>query len=259
MERINKLKKVLEEGKVALGTAIYSCSPAIVEVAGYSGLDFCRIDNEHSWRRDESMEHMIRAAMIAGITPILRVDKGNPSVIRKALEIGAGGVIIPDIITKEEAEEVVRAAKFPPKGVRGYGSLCFSGQWGARASNEWVEWSDHETVVGMMIENQEVIPHLDEILAIEELDFVLFGSSDFSMSLGFRSPQKNNPKVQDALKKTIDVANKYHKPVAVSVGQPWEKEAKEYINMGCRIIEIGHDVVVLRSAWKTLSTSIREM
>ena len=77
------------------------------------------------------------------------------------------------------------------------------------------------------------------------------------MSLGLRGPQKNHPKVQGALKKTIEVANRYDKPVAIGVGQPWEEEAKKYIDLGCRMIEIGNDVVVLRSVWKALSTAVR--
>lgn len=259
MEMINKLRKVLDKGDVAVGTAIFSCSPAVVEVAGYSGLDFVRIDNEHSWRRDESMEHMIRAACIGEITPLLRIDKDDPYIIRKALEIGAGGILIPDITSRKEVEEVVRAAKFPPRGIRGYSNLCFSGQWGAKIGEDWVNRSDSETLIGIMIENEKVVPHLDEILSTEELDFVLFGPADYSMSLGLRGPQKNHPKVQEGLKKTIDVANKYNKAVAIGVGQPWEEEAKKYIDLGCRMIEVGHDVVILRSVWKSLSSKIREI
>jgi 4-hydroxy-2-oxoheptanedioate aldolase len=242
-----------------LGTAIFSYSPAVVEVAGYSGLDFVRIDSEHSWRRDESMENMIRAAYMAEITPVLRVDKGDPNIIRKALEIGAGGIIIPDITTKEEAEEGVKAAKFPPKGTRGYSGLCFSGQWGAGAGEDWVNSSDNETLVGIMIENEEVITQLDEILSLEGLDFVLFGPSDYSMSLGLRGPQKNHPKVQDALKRTVEVAKKYNKPVAIGISQPWEEETKKYVDLGCRMIEISNDVVVLRSVWKALSGTFKKV
>jgi 2-keto-3-deoxy-L-rhamnonate aldolase RhmA len=258
VENVNKLKKVLEGGGVAIGTAIFSYSPAVVEVAGYSGLDFVRIDNEHSWRRDDSMEHMIRAATIPGITPILRVDKGDPYIVRKALEIGAGGIIVPDITTREEAEDVVKASKFPPSGIRGYSGLCFSGRWGLEAGENWIDWSDHETLVGIMIENEEIIPHLDEVLSLEGLNFVLFGPSDYSMSLGLRSPQKNHPKVQAALKRTIEVAQKYDKPVAIGVGYPWVEEAQRYIDLGCKMIEIGSDVVALRSVWKTAFAAIKK-
>lgn len=74
----------------------------------------------------------ILAATIAEITPILRIDKGDHYLISKALEIGAGGILVPDISSREEGEELIKAAKFPPKGSRGYSSFCFSGQWGAR-------------------------------------------------------------------------------------------------------------------------------
>ena len=259
MQMVNKLKQVLEKGEVALGTAVFSYSPTIVEVAGYSGLDFVRIDNEYSWRRDESMEHIIRAATIAEITPILRIDKGDHYLINKALGTGAGGILVPDVSTKKEVEDLIKAAKYPPKGTRGYSSFCFSGQWGARGGEDWVNWSENETLVGIMVENEEVITKLDEILSMEGLDFVLFGPADYSMSIGLRGPQKNHPKVQDAIKKTIEVANKYGKPVAIGIGQPWEEEARKYIDLGCRIIEMGNDLVVLRSVWKALSSKMKNV
>ena len=254
----NKLKEILEKGRVALGTAVFSYSPAVVEVAGYCGLDFVRIDNEHGWRRDESMEHLMRSAAIAGVTPIVRVDKGDPNLIRKVLEIGAGGIIVPDITTRGEAEAVIQASKFPPRGSRGYSSLCFSGRWGLETSQDWVDRCDHETLVGIMIETEEIIPHLNEVLSLVGLDFVLFGPADFSMSLGLRSPQKSHPKVQEALKKTVEVARKYDKPVAIGVGHPWEEEAQKYINLGCRMLELGNDLLNLRYVWKTAEASLRK-
>ena len=87
----NQLKEKLENEKLAVGSCIYSSSPALVELMGYCNLDFCRIDNEHSWRKDESVENMVRAAAISGIVPLLRIDF-DKDVIRKALEIGAGGI-----------------------------------------------------------------------------------------------------------------------------------------------------------------------
>ena len=79
MKRANRLRKVLAEGKVAVGTCVDSYSPAAIEVVGYSGLDWVRVDNEYSWRRDESMEHMMRAAALVDITAMIRVEKGTPT------------------------------------------------------------------------------------------------------------------------------------------------------------------------------------
>jgi 4-hydroxy-2-oxoheptanedioate aldolase len=258
MEWTNKLKRRLDKGDVALGTAVFSNNPTIVEVAGYSGLDFIRIDNEYSWRRDESMEHMIRAAYVAEITPILRIDKGDHYLVNKALEIGAGGVLVPDIRTKEEVQELINAAKYPPKGTRGYSSTCFSGQWGAMGVEDWLGRNQNEILVGIMVENEHIIGQLDSVLSMEGLDFVLFGPADYSMSIGLGGPQKNHPKVQDAIKKTAEMAHKYGKPVAIGVGQPLEEEARKYIDLGCRMLEIGNDVSVLRSVWKAVVSTIRK-
>ena len=118
MERVNKLRQVLAEGRVAVGTCADSYSPAIIETIGYSGLDWVRVDSEYSWRRDESMENMMRAAALAGITAMVRVEKGDPYLISKALQSGAQAIVVSDIVSYEEALAVVKAAKYPPNGHR---------------------------------------------------------------------------------------------------------------------------------------------
>ena len=254
----NRLKEILEEGKLAVGTCVYSCSPALVELAGFCGLDFCRIDNEHSWRRDESAENMIRAAVISGVVPLLRVDRDDLNVVRKALEIGAGGIIVPHINTAEEVEEIVRAAKFPPRGERGIGTLCFSAHWGTEKTMEWIKWSNKEQLIGIMIEDSRAVSKLDEIMSVKELDYVLFGASDYASSIGLPG-ETNHPKVMDALKKTIRAAERHGKHVCKGVGHPWVENAKKFVDMGCHMIEIGHDVTILKSVWSMKGEEIRKL
>ncbi len=259
MERkANKLKKILQEGKIVFGSCICSFSPNLVELAGYCGLDFCRIDNEHNWRQDSILEHMMRAGIVGDVVTLARIDKGNPYLIRKVLEIGAGGIIIPDIKDSDEVKSIVKAAKFSPYGDRGYSGLCLSGGYGTKAGKEWIEWSNKETLVGVMIEEPEAVKNINSIMSVEGLDFVLFGPSDYSLSIGLPAPEKNNPNVQDAIKQTIEVANKYGKYVMIGVGYPWEEEAQKYIEMGCKMIEIGHDYSILNKIWKNILQKIKE-
>jgi 4-hydroxy-2-oxoheptanedioate aldolase len=253
----NKLKEILKDGKLAVGSCVYSSSPALVELMGYCGLDFCRIDNEHSWRRDDSAENMVRAAVISGVVPLLRVDHDR-DVIRKALEIGAGGLIIPHINTPEEVEEVVSAAKFPPRGERGIGSLSFSGRWGTMRAAEYIRWSDEEQLVGVMIEDIKAMGRIDEIMAVEGLDFVLFGPSDFSVSIG-RPGEGDHPKVMEALGETIKAADRHGKYVCKGVGHPWVENARKYVEMGCHMIEMGHDATILRTIWSQKGEEIRKL
>ena len=247
--RKNKLRETLSSGKVALGTCVDNPSPAIVEVAGYSGLDFVRIDTEYTWRSDESLEHMLRAAVIADITAMVRIQKGNPYLASKVLQAGAGAVLVSDIDNYKEALDVVKSCKFAPKGVRGYSSFSFSAKWGSGGGQEWVEWSDSDLMVGVMVENTRIMNHLDQIFAIDGLDFCLFGPADYSMSLGLRKPAKNDPQVQEAFEKTCEIAEKHGKWVAIGIGQPWLQDAEKYLKGGCQMLELGHDLGVLRSVW----------
>jgi len=253
----NKLKEIIASGKVALGTCLYSFSPAIIELAGFCGLDFCRIDNEHAWRQDESVENVLRGAFCADIVPLLRIDKDNPYLVRKALEAGAGGVIVPHVNTRKEAEAVVQAAKFPPKGKRGYGGLCFSGQWGTNAGVDWMEWSNCETLVITMIEDVCAIPNLNDMLSLEGLDGVFFGPADFSISAGLPL-QTGHEKVMDALKRTIEAAKKHNKLVIFGAKYPYWESAQKLIELGVQAIEIGHDLTILATIWKKTIQAVRK-
>lgn len=259
MKRVNRLRQVLAEGRVAVGTCVDSYSPAVIEAVGYSGLDWVRVDNEYSWRRDESMENMMRAAALVGITAMVRVEKGEPYLISKAIQSGAQAILVSDIANHEEALAVVKAAKYPPKGHRGYSSYCFSAHWGADGGSEWIEWNDREIMVGVMIENEEVVSQVEKVMAIEGLDYCLFGPADYSMSLGLRAIQKDHSKVQDAIKRTVDAAAKHNKAVAIGISEPWQGEAQKYIDMGIRIIEVGHELGVMRSVFKKAGEAIRAL
>jgi len=226
-------------------------------VAGYAGLDFMRIDNEHAWRQDASAEHLMRAAAIADVVPIHRIDRDNPYLVRKALEIGAGGILVPDVTSPEDAQAVVRAAKFPPRGTRGLSNQCFSGGWGSRDVADWVQWSDTEPMIGVMIENVKTMDCIDQILAVDGIDFVLFGPADYSMSLGLRRTVKTHKDVEAALKRTIAAAKKVGKHVMLGVGGD-PAEIARYQAMGVTMLELPADLAVLRAGWANLCTGIHQ-
>jgi 4-hydroxy-2-oxoheptanedioate aldolase len=249
----NKVRAKLAAGQRVLGTAIYSASPNVVEAAGYAGIDFVRIDTEHAWRRDESLEHMIRAAVIADVVPIVRIDRDDPYLPRKALEVGAGGIIVPQITTEAEAREVVRAAKFPPQGERGVGTLCPSGEWGRRKVGEWAHWSNSEPLVGVMIESRDALAQVDRILAVDGIDFALFGPSDYSMSVGSDDAAAVSAAVEEGLRRTIAAAKSARKHVMLGVGLDADG-IRRRIDEGVSMLELGHDVVIVRNTLSALVT-----
>ena len=254
----NKVLRKLREGKIVLGTCAYSFSPDIVQMAGYCGLDFCRIDNEHAWRQDSALENMIRASLASGITALCRVDRDNPFLIRKALELGSQAIVVPQIETRKEAQAVINAAKFPPLGTRGFGNLNQSGRYGVIDAGEWIQWSNSEIMVGSMIETEKALHELDGILSLDGLDFVLIGPADLSLSLGLDKPSVNDNRVQDAIKTVVSAARKHRKYVMLGVASPWAENAGKYIDMGVNMIEIGHDFSILRTVWTDTLHAIKQ-
>ena len=211
----NKLREKLGRGQRVTGSAVLSWSPYVVDAAGLAGLDFVRIDTEHAWAQDATLEHLIRAAIMGDVVPIVRVDRDNPYLVRKALEIGAGGIIVPDVSSVEDAEAVVQAAKFPPRGHRGYSGHVWSAGWGAKAGAEWVQWSNREPMIGIMIENTAAVDRVDEIVVVDGIDFVFFGPADYSMSLGLGAPNPQDERVQAAIAKTVAATHRAGKYIAL--------------------------------------------
>lgn len=248
--KLNKIKKNLNEGKVVYGACVNSFNPSIIEIAGFCGLDWCRIDNEHAWRQDSSLENCIRGAVIGNILPIVRVERGDMELIKKVLEIGAVGFVIPHVKRSEEVEEIVAAAKFPPLGTRGISNRGFSGCHGVvKPTKEFIDWGN-ESLVGVMIEDKEAVENIDEIMKVKGLDFVLFGPSDYSLSIGLEAPNWNHPEVQEAIKRTGKFAKKHGKYASIPISRPWKEESKKYIEMGYSILELGADYTLLAEAWK---------
>lgn len=245
----NRLREKLANGQRALGTAVYSWSPNVVDVIANAGLDFIRIETEHAYRRDNMLEQLVRAANAGNIVPIVRIDKGDPYLARKVLEIGAGGIVVPNVCTVDEARAVVRAAKFPPVGDRGYSSSCWSAGWGEQSGEEWVRWSDREPMIGIMIENVAAMNSLDDIVAVEGVDFVLFGPADYAMSLGLGAPMPEDERIQSAIDRTIRAA--HDAGVYVSLGAGTDQSSiKKCHDRGIDMLEIGNDLGIVHATLK---------
>jgi len=226
---------------------IFSWSPNVVEAAGLSGIDYVRIDAEHAWRQDSMLEHLARAAASAGVELMVRLDRDNPYLVRKALEIGAGCVLVANIRTLDEARTVAAAGKFPPQGTRGFSSYCRSGQWNAVPAAEWLAWSNSQPMIGIMIEDPVGLDAVDDMMAVEGIDFVNFGPADYALNLGLAAPDRLNPRVLDGLQRTIDAARRAGKHAMCNV-PPDREVIAQHLGMGLTMIEIGNDLDYIRAA-----------
>jgi 4-hydroxy-2-oxoheptanedioate aldolase len=248
--RTNRLRGVFGAGRPIFGMAVYTSSPILIEVIGHSGFDFVFIDSEHTpLGADATLEHLVRAADCAGLATMLRVKSNDEHQIRNALELGVDGVCVPHIRTAEDARHAVRAAKFPPQGVRGAAAEVRAANYGAGAFDwqEYVRRSNEDSVVIALAEDKDFFDNIDDILAVEGLDMVNFGPTDLAMSLGLPMlyrmdvPEIDGP-FTELLAKAADRGIKVMCPGA----PPTREQVERLIGRGIAATILRNDVVNFR-------------
>ncbi|WP_153723655.1 HpcH/HpaI aldolase family protein [Sporosarcina cascadiensis] len=195
----NKVKTMLKNGEKTMGAFVSFYSPFVVELIGHAGFDFVLIDNEHGAFSFTEIENMIRTAELVGLTTIVRTSY-DVSDVQRALDRGAKGVQVPMINTKEDAEFVVARAKFPPYGQRGVAFSVRPARYGLDAGVEYLDAADENVLVSIHIETQEAVDNFDEIISVPGIDIIFIGTSDLSVSMGYRKEGANHPEVQNTMK-----------------------------------------------------------
>jgi len=246
----NMLKEAIDKGKVMAGMALYTASPALVEVLGYSGFDFVFVDTEHSpLAIDINFEHVMRAANAANIAVVVRVKCNDEAMIRNAFEAGASAVCIPHIKSAEDVKRAVQFAKFPPKGIRGASSDVRSACYGA-GDFDWptyIQESNEDTLIIPLAEDTEFFDNIDSILDVEGISAINFGPTDLSMSIGIPLLyQLDNPKIKDYFNKLTSKAKEKNIPLLCPVAPPTLEKAQELVDKGVRMLIFRNDIVNFR-------------
>lgn len=177
------LKRKLLEGKQIVGCFLNYYAPALVETIGMTGCDFFVLDNEHGSFSPSEMENMIRAADSVGMATIVRVDYDNSS-IQKALDMGAEGVQIPKVNSRQDAELAVMRAKYPPQGDRGVGFSARCVRVSEIKGAAYLKEANENVLVIAQIETPDAIENLPDILAVPGIDVAFLGKMDLSTAVG---------------------------------------------------------------------------
>jgi 4-hydroxy-2-oxoheptanedioate aldolase len=250
----NPVKQAIRNGQTVFGLYIGVPSPTMVELAGYAGFDFVRIDISHNGYDLPTIVNMIRAAEAAGVTPMVRIDN-DPYLIMNVLEAGAMGLFIPDVATQEKALSVVKAVHFSPLGDRGTYSAARISRYGAISSGEYAQWSNEELLLGIQIESTEAADNLEKTLSVDGIDMIGSGRGDLSNALGLTG-QKNHPSVLALEEKIFDTAKSRGKYVSVNLDPTTKTFAEEVASWKkkAHVITLGHDITILR---KNFSDAIK--
>lgn len=256
------LKQRMARG-TTYGMNIYGTASMPIEVAGNWGLDFVFIDAEHtSLGIDRDMEKLILAAKCSNIHNLVRVRGTLDWDIRKALEMGASGVIIPQVHTAEQMRSIIRCSKFPPMGRRGGDSSVRSASY-AGPNFDWstyIQAENERTVIVPMAESYEFFDNIDAILDVEGIDAVHFGPADYSLSRQLPVDYcLGNPEVLSRLQLLIEKCHARGIQVMVPCFPADDETARRLIEMGSDMLLMGSDLSWLNQAGQRISAIRREI
>ncbi|HHT9113493.1 MAG TPA: HpcH/HpaI aldolase family protein [Candidatus Wunengus sp. YC65] len=239
---MDSLKNKLKNGKISLGSWITVGHPAIAEIMAKSGFDWLTVDMEHSAITLYQAQQLIQIIELCGVTPLVRVGENNPNLIKRVMDAGAHGVIVPMVNTKEDAINAVNAVKYPPLGTRGVGLARAQGY--GLEFERYRDWVNKESVVIVQIEHIKAVENLEDILQVEGVDAFMVGPYDLSGSIGYPG-NFEHPDMCFALKRIMDVSKKLNKVAGFHVIPPDAEAMNKKIREGYRFIGFSLDTLFL--------------
>ena len=251
---VRKLREKLAAGQAVYGLWVTLESPAVTEMATALGLDWVVIDAEHGHLDWNAIAAHVRAAVRSETVALVRVADLDRGLIKRALDIGADGVVVPWIETEDQARQAVSFARYAPEGCRGIGAERATG-WGECLAEHTAEANDHVLVVPI-IETVRAAEHAAAICGVEGVEIVFLGPADFSATAGFRG-QWEGPGVGARLLEVKDAVRRSGKHcgvVATGTGNLAER-----FDQGFRVLAVGLDAgLLLRSLHESLAAVGRD-
>jgi 2-keto-3-deoxy-L-rhamnonate aldolase RhmA len=242
---VNPLKTALKEGKPVVGMTMTVPSSDVAVQAAAQGFDFLWIEMEHSPITLESARNIILATRGTGIVPLIRVPVNELWTAKRALDVGALGVIFPFTSTPELARQAVAACKYPPKGKRGAGPGLATLRW--PAPEGYTNFADENVMVIIIIEQKEAVERIDEIMDVPGIDVVFIGPNDLSHSYGDRG--RMTPQVQAAMAKVVEAGRKRGIPVGRTTGAG---DIRAHIEQGFRFFQASSELSFMATGARPL-------
>jgi 4-hydroxy-2-oxoheptanedioate aldolase len=243
----NATKSKLFAGETVVGCLLRYHDASLVEFLGYQGWDFFLFDAEHGTLEPKDCEHLVRAAESRRVTPLVRVTTNQQHIILRFLDTGVQGVQVPMVNSAAEAENVIRAVKFSPRGARGL-AVTRPAQFGQVVPlGEYVQTANTETLVIVQVETVEAVSHVSEIARVDGVDVVFVGPTDLSLSLGVPG-QPQHSRVRETAEKIAIEVKQAGKILGAFVSTP--ESAREWRNRGARYLACGLESI--------LSPSVRQ-
>ena len=235
--RINKIKKMMLDGKPVLNGWLQIPSTVSAEVMANEGWDSLTVDMQHGLIDYSSALPMLQTISTTEVVPLARVNWNEPGQIMKILDSGCYGIICPMVSNKKEAENFVQACMYPPQGYRSFGPV----RGFLYGGSDYPKYANDELLKFAMIETKESLDKLDEIMSTPGLSGVYIGPADLSIALG-EEPGFDKPegtKAYNEICRILETAKKHNIFAAIHNGTP--EYALKMIEKGFNLVTVGSD------------------
>ena len=236
------LKNKLSKKELTIGSWLAIGNTSVTEIMTKRDFDWLAIDMEHSAIDISVAQELIRVIELAGIAPLVRVGENEPTIIKRVMDAGAHGVIVPMVNSREDAERAVNSVKYPPVGNRGVG-LARAQAYGL-GFDKYKKWVNTESIVIVQIEHINAVNNLEDILKVDGVDGFIVGPYDLSASMG-KPGAFEDADVIEALEKVKDISKKCGALSGFHVISPEAEKVQEKIEEGYRFIGFSLDFLFL--------------
>lgn len=213
--RPNRTRRKLNAGQHVFGVMLDVLHPDVVEMIGLLGFDFVLIDGEHFLYDQSLYQHLIRAADLYGMTSTIRLQTLAPDWVGRLLDMGIQGLVGTHITCAQDAEAMVRAAKLPPVGERGWGVFSRANRYALADETAAAQTSNDAVLLVAMVEDRLGVEHIDEILAVPGIDAISIGTSDMAQSYGVPG-NLTHPEIRAAVTRVCDAVERSSKALSAT-------------------------------------------
>ena len=245
-------KKKLIQGNPLVGTIITLPSPELAEILCLSGIDWLFVDLEHSPLSIRDAQTILQVAEPT-IPCLIRVPSNDETWIKRALDIGASGIIVPQVQTAEDAERAVKFCKYPPEGTRSVG-IARAHKYGDNFQ-DYVKSANAQTVIIIQIEHINAVKNIEEILSVPGFDCFFVGPYDLSASMN-KTGLITDPEVQTAIMKVTTAAEKNN--ISLGIFGVSADEVTSYIQSGYSLIAVGIDIILMGKMLQETISAIKQ-
>ncbi len=256
--KTNPLKAGVERGELQIGTWVNMMrNPASLTMFKQAGLDFIRLDMEHSGPSIETVADFAAMGRALGFPVMVRPPEANREWITRLLDVGIYNLHCPQVDTPEHAAEIVSASRYTPRGSRGMGGANSGNDFDVTSMPimERFKFTNDQVFITVMFESAQAFEHVDEIASMDGIDALTLGPQDLAQDLGVFGTPDQDRVLDEKRMQIIEASNKYGKTCAMLVHS--SEQARQWRDAGVLLVNYSTEISVLMDGYKSALSEIR--